>query len=137
MGVTAQRFDCGRVIARGDQPFGQLCDCSQLVAGALEVLVPDSGWQPEIIDLGLAHGLQDIATLPYDLMTEAVVGLCATCTWVRIAKNRRGSVFYRCGRAETDPRFVRYPPLPVLQCPGYDRRSPEPLAEPQRDHDEG
>ena len=66
-------------------------------------------------------------------------GLCATCKWVRIARNRRGSVFYRCLRAETDPRFVKYPPLPVLRCPGYDRRDPgdDAFAEPERDGDEG
>ena len=74
-------------------------------------------------------------------MIVPVVGLCETCAWVRIVTNRRGSVFYRCLRADTDPpdpswpRFVRYPPLPVLQCPGYDRR--DPLAEAERNSDEG
>ena len=34
--------------------------------------------------------------------------------------NARGSVFFRCARAESDARFVRYPPLPVLACPGYE-----------------
>ena len=29
------------------------------------------------------------------------------------------SVFVRCGLAETDPAFVRYPPLPVRVCRGY------------------
>ncbi|HEV8381904.1 MAG TPA: hypothetical protein VGQ29_09980 [Gemmatimonadales bacterium] len=59
---------------------------------------------------------------------------------MRIVTNRRGSTFYRCLRADTDPRFVRYPPLPVLSCPGYERRaggSPNPLAEPERDRDDG
>ncbi len=76
-------------------------------------------------------------------MTDSAVGLCATCRWVRIASNKRGSVFYRCLRADTDPpdpRFVRYPPLPVLACPGYDRgrpQRPDPLAEAERDRDEG
>jgi hypothetical protein len=35
-------------------------------------------------------------------------------------------MFYRCLRADTDPRFVRYPPLPVLECPGYEPFSGEP-----------
>jgi hypothetical protein len=52
------------------------------------------------------------------------VGLCATCQWMRTVTNRRGSVFYRCARAESDPRFVRYPPLPVLTCPGYEAEVP-------------
>ena len=47
-------------------------------------------------------------------------GLCGTCTHMRSATNRRGSVFFRCLRAETDPRFVRYPPLPVRSCVGYE-----------------
>jgi len=57
-------------------------------------------------------------------MTNPAVGLCATCRWMRTVTNRRGSVFYRCGRADDDPRFVRYPPLPVLTCPGYEASDP-------------
>jgi hypothetical protein len=38
--------------------------------------------------------------------------------------NRRGSVFYRCALADTDPRFVRYPPLPVITCSGYEPALP-------------
>lgn len=45
-------------------------------------------------------------------------GLCATCERLRILASSR-SVFVRCGLAETDPRFPRYPPLPVRVCPGY------------------
>src|SRR6266571_2112670 len=48
------------------------------------------------------------------------VGLCFTCRWMRSTANRRGSVFFRCARAENDARFVRYPPLPVHSCPGYE-----------------
>ena len=47
-------------------------------------------------------------------------GLCLTCRWKRLATNRRGSVFFRCARAETDPQYVRYPSLPVRACPGYE-----------------
>ena len=47
-------------------------------------------------------------------------GLCGTCRWARSVTNRRGSVFFRCLRAETDPRFVRYPSLPVRRCVGYE-----------------
>src|SRR2546430_15370659 len=54
------------------------------------------------------------------------VGLCLTCRWARTVTNRRGPTFLRCGRADTDPGFPRYPPLPVLQCRGYEPRpSPE------------
>jgi hypothetical protein len=49
------------------------------------------------------------------------VGLCRNCRWMRPVTNRRGSTFYRCERAETDSRYVRYPPLPVLNCSGYEK----------------
>ena len=49
---------------------------------------------------------------------SASPGLCATCEHLRLLASRR-SVFVRCGLAETDPRFLRYPPLPVVACPGW------------------
>ena len=49
------------------------------------------------------------------------VGLCVECRHARRQETARGSVFWRCGRAEDDPRFVRYPRLPVTVCPGYER----------------
>lgn len=52
------------------------------------------------------------------------VGLCAECRWMRTVATRRGSTFYRCLRADTDPRFTRYPPLPVRACPGYEPAAP-------------
>ncbi|HSG41261.1 MAG TPA: hypothetical protein VLE27_16595 [Thermoanaerobaculia bacterium] len=45
-------------------------------------------------------------------------GLCATCVHLRLLASKR-SVFVRCGLAATDPRFPRYPGLPVVACPGY------------------
>jgi len=39
--------------------------------------------------------------------------------------NRRGSTFYRCGRADWDERFPRYPALPVLECNGYEQAGPD------------
>ena len=48
------------------------------------------------------------------------VGLCSCCRWAHVTTTARGNRFWRCTRAETDPRFVRYPRLPVLQCPGYE-----------------
>ncbi|MEA2195754.1 MAG: hypothetical protein QOG42_2468 [Solirubrobacteraceae bacterium] len=45
-------------------------------------------------------------------------GLCATCEHLRLLASRR-SVFVRCGLAAVDPRFPRYPPLPVRVCGGY------------------
>jgi len=59
-------------------------------------------------------------------MTEAdTVGLCRSCRWMRTVVNRRGSTFYRCGRADWDERFPRYPALPVLECNGYEQAGPD------------
>jgi hypothetical protein len=38
---------------------------------------------------------------------------------VRHIRNSRGSVFLLCRRADADPRFSRYPPLPVSRCSGF------------------
>lgn len=51
----------------------------------------------------------------------AGAGLCATCRHRRTVTSGRGSRFVLCERSRTDPRFPRYPPLPVLACAGYDR----------------
>lgn len=47
------------------------------------------------------------------------VGLCERCAHVHVVENRRGSRFYRCMLAETDPRFAKYPQLPVVACAGF------------------
>lgn len=54
-------------------------------------------------------------------------GLCAGCTNSVIVRSDRGSVFFRCKLAESDPRFPKYPRLPVLACDGF-----EPRAAPAR-----
>jgi hypothetical protein len=48
------------------------------------------------------------------------IGLCASCRHARIVHSARGSHFYLCRLAETDPRFAKYPRLPVLRCAGYE-----------------
>jgi hypothetical protein len=50
-------------------------------------------------------------------------GLCRTCEHLRLLASPR-SVFVRCGRADTDPAFPRYPPLPVLLCRGHRLQPP-------------
>jgi arginine deiminase len=47
-------------------------------------------------------------------------GLCATCRYARRVETGRGSVFTRCERAASDPRYAKYPRLPVATCPGYE-----------------
>ncbi len=46
-------------------------------------------------------------------------GLCPRCAHVRILRSDKGSVFYLCQLAQKDARFPRYPPQPVLACPGF------------------
>ena len=46
-------------------------------------------------------------------------GLCATCRHARDITSARGSRFVLCGLSATDPRFPKYPRLPVLSCAGY------------------
>jgi hypothetical protein len=46
-------------------------------------------------------------------------GLCARCLHLRLLASQR-SVFVRCGRADSDPRFARYPGLPVRECSGFE-----------------
>ena len=46
-------------------------------------------------------------------------GLCATCMHSKTVTSLRGSTFYLCQLSFVDPRFARYPALPVLVCSGY------------------
>ena len=48
------------------------------------------------------------------------VGLCSVCRHVVVTTSDRGSTFYRCGLAKTDPAFRKYPRLPVLACRGFE-----------------
>ena len=47
-------------------------------------------------------------------------GLCGRCAWADIVRSGRGSVFLRCRRSEADPRYVKYPRLPRLECAGFE-----------------
>ena len=54
-------------------------------------------------------------------MDDERAGLCATCVHAQVVPSSRGSVFSLCRLSFTDPRFPRYPPLPVIACAGYVR----------------
>ncbi|HEX6548841.1 MAG TPA: hypothetical protein VF134_08885 [Candidatus Dormibacteraeota bacterium] len=56
-------------------------------------------------------------------------GLCASCQNARPVAGAR-STFVMCELSRTDPRFPRYPRLPVLRCEGYRRRPQEPANSP-------
>jgi len=45
--------------------------------------------------------------------------LCQSCDWMREIRSAKGSRFLLCRLSQTDPRFVKYPAQPVVQCAGY------------------
>jgi propionyl-CoA synthetase len=55
-----------------------------------------------------------VAALPVD------PGLCGDCRHALVKETNRGTVYLRCGRAAWDDRLVRYPRLPVANCPGFE-----------------
>ena len=60
-----------------------------------------------------------------DRPADPAVGLCSRCRLAAVQPNPRGSAFWRCGRSDTDPAYLRYPPLPVRRCPGYEEGTPQ------------
>ena len=49
--------------------------------------------------------------------------LCESCRHLRVIISGKGSRFLLCLLSQTDHRFPKYPPQPVRQCSGYERRS--------------
>ena len=50
---------------------------------------------------------------------QVEAGLCASCTHVKRITSSRGTTFYMCQLSAIDPRFPKYPRLPVVTCEGY------------------
>jgi hypothetical protein len=46
-------------------------------------------------------------------------GLCNLCVHQKVVRNTRGSSFSMCELAKTDPRYPKYPRVPVMQCAGF------------------
>jgi hypothetical protein len=57
-------------------------------------------------------------------LREPSPGLCERCRHGRTILTDRESRFWLCQRSATDPRFPKYPVLPVLQCIGYEPALP-------------
>lgn len=53
-------------------------------------------------------------------------GLCRLCAHSQVVPSSRDATFWLCGLSFTDPRFLRYPPVPVIACTGYERRPDTP-----------
>jgi GNAT superfamily N-acetyltransferase len=59
-------------------------------------------------------------------------GECGSCRQAQIVRSARGTIFFLCLRARTDPRFPKYPPLPRRLCAGYDPPVPDdPVSVPE------
>jgi hypothetical protein len=54
----------------------------------------------------------------------ARVGLCFRCRHARTVATRT-SIFWRCELSKVDPRFDKYPRLPVIECIGYQANEEE------------
>jgi hypothetical protein len=65
-----------------------------------------------------------------DHRAMAAFGLCDTCRHQRLVRTGRGSVFTMCLKSREDPRFPKYPPVPVTACAGYEK-DPAPRPQPQ------
>jgi hypothetical protein len=55
-------------------------------------------------------------------MSTVNPGLCDSCVNAQRVTSSRGAAFTLCRLSATDPRFPKYPTLPVLECAGYDSR---------------
>ncbi len=60
--------------------------------------------------------------------TFEIAGLCSTCQHAGLIESSKGSTFLLCELSKTDPRFPKYPRLPVLACSGYEPRAKERLS---------
>jgi len=63
--------------------------------------------------------MNDSATPPGRSTNPPDPGLCRDCRYSRAIESDRGSVFFMCELSFEDPRFAKYPRLPVLACGGY------------------
>ena len=59
-----------------------------------------------------------------DVTRGKEVGLCARCRHARTVKAPRAT-YWLCALFRDDPRFEKYPRLPVLACPGFEPRKDE------------
>jgi hypothetical protein len=64
-------------------------------------------------------------------MVRPPFGLCDSCVHQRLVRSGRGSEFSLCRLSASDPRFPKYPRMPVLECEGFERREAEP-SRPER-----
>jgi hypothetical protein len=54
-----------------------------------------------------------------NLEPAVALSLCRRCVHARRVTSSKGSVFILCALSASDPRFPKYPPLPVIRCDGF------------------
>jgi hypothetical protein len=52
--------------------------------------------------------------------------LCESCRHLREIVSGKGSRFLLCLLSQSDARYPRYPPQPILRCGGFEHRTGEP-----------
>jgi hypothetical protein len=52
-------------------------------------------------------------------------GLCDRCAYQQLVETSR-STFSLCRRSRDDPRYPKYPPIPIVRCAGYEHRADVP-----------
>jgi len=65
--------------------------------------------------------------------TQVDFGLCADCRHAERVRSSKGSLFLLCGLARSDPRFPKYPRVPVGSCFGYAKTVPETAEDKKQD----
>jgi hypothetical protein len=45
--------------------------------------------------------------------------LCEECALAKLVFSQSGSRFLRCSKSKEDKAYAKYPPQPVLRCPGH------------------
>jgi hypothetical protein len=63
-----------------------------------------------------------MATAEEDKHDPLRLGLCADCLHAHQIRSDKDSMFLQCRLSFTDPRFKKYPRLPILQCSGYEKK---------------
>jgi len=46
-------------------------------------------------------------------------GLCTACRFAREVRSAKDRIYILCEQSLTDPRFAKYPAIPVEHCEGY------------------
>jgi len=54
-------------------------------------------------------------------------GLCADCRHARAIRAASERGYIQCLRSRTDPRYPKWPRLPILSCPGYEQGEGEEM----------